>query len=440
MPTYADEEQLEIATRVNPLVTKYIGGRVLSFFSVSMVTCCLVLIGLTISSLVLYDPGISQLKEKHLSSAASLTYNSEFQAFLQRGINAKILIENGVPYESVFRAYPEVLSVTTVPDSSTTDYIRVTRKYNSTSVLIVDHSPNCVYSLTNVCDSEFLETDIRNSSWYSLGSAIDLKSSTGPIWSGPDAILNGHTNEISNTISLIWKDNSTFANSNDIAKQSNYRLTEIVLDVRKFELGYDQLLDGNGVERVWIIQRDTQKVVTALGVSEYMYMSVSMDHADSVTIELLDISRFYKSLTDGGWLSEIPRSTIFSYSVYIQQHADGISSATYNVDGTPFTILVASSSEPYYDTTFIALYIGELVFAVIPLLATLIVFVAYWLRLGAIRKIKQRRKLELLDAQQSMETVRRAKIDPSIVELTKTERKGLGLFRSHKKQPPVSSD
>jgi hypothetical protein len=419
---FVEEDKLEQAARLNPLVTKYASGRVISFFSLSIVICCVALIGLTIASLVMYRPVTNDMKDEYVEVSAGLTYKEQFENFLGVARNARVLVESEVDYQTIFSEYPQLVSITRVADSSKSDFQRVSRKFNSTSIMVIDHSADCVFSLTSVCDPNYINNDIRTSPWYVLGSG--LIGSSNLTWDGPYAVVNPLTNQVANTISLIWK--STNSSSQAIS------VSNMVINMGYFELAQNPLLDNNGTERVWILNSANETVVSALGVDLNSYLTISVTTSGTVSVSLLPVINVTRSLTDGEWLSDlISMPSWFTTPSWSSTRLAGdVSAAVSTVNSAPiFSIIVASNSVPFYDSTFVSLVIAEIVVAVIPLIATLLVLSGYWLRIAAIKRTKQRRKIELLDAQNSLETTRSAKVNPSIIELTKVERRSLADLR-----------
>ena len=406
---FVEEDKLEQAARLNPLVSKYVSGRIFSFFSLTVVACCLALIALTTASLVLYRPVTNDMKGQYVSVSASLTYMQEFGSFLGMAVNAMTLVRNEVDFTAVFNEYPQLISLTTVPDSTESNFQRVTRKFNSSEILIVDHSAECMFSLTAVCDPNYVDFDIRTTSWYNLGAS--LSGSSNLTWDGPNALINPLTNQVSNTIALIWK--------------SSTSISSLVVDMGFFQLSPNFLIDNNGTERVWIINTANSTIVSALGVDLFSYLSITIRPSGSVSVASLPVSNI--TLSDGQWLSDLLANP--PYRALTENLPGDISAAISPIPSTPFSIIVGSNSTPFYDTTFVALFIAEIVIAIIPLLATLVMILAYWLRLESIKRTKQRRKIELLDTQNALDSTRSMKLNSAVIELTKVERRSLADLR-----------
>lgn len=413
---FVEEDKLEQAARLNPLVSKYVSGRIFSFFTLSVVACCLGLIALTTASLVLYRPVTNDMKSQYVSVSASLTYTQQFNSFLGLTMNAMTLLKNGVDPAKIFNDYPHLISLTTVPDSAKSDFERVSRKFNSSEILIIDHSADCMFSLTSVCDPNYVNVDIRSSSWYILGSS--LSGSFNLTWDGPYAVINPLTNQVSNTITLIWKSSTSTTTSS---------ISSLVVNMGYFEFSPNPLLDNNGTERVWIINTANTTVVSALGVDPYSYLSILIRPSGSVSVTSLPLSNI--TLTNGGqWLSDLV-SNPSPFPSLTENLPGEVSAAVSAIPTTPFSIIVGSNSTPFYDKTFVALFIAEIVISTIPIFATLVMILAYWLRVESIKRTKQRRKIELLDTQTALESTRSLKLNPSVIELTKVERRSLADLR-----------
>ena len=375
------------------------------------------LIGLTVASLVMYRPVTNDMKNEYVSVSATLTYNQQFERYLDTASNARVLLEEDVQYESVFTQYPQMISFTTVPDSSKSDFERVSRKFNSSEILAIDHSANCMFSLTAVCDPNYINTDIRDSQWFRLGS--ELSGSSNATWDGPYAIVNPLTNQVANTISLIWKSGN----------ETTFSVSTLVINMGYFELAQNPLLDNNGTERVWIINSLNETVVAALGVDMYSYLSITLSPTGSVSVSPLPLSNITSSLVDGQWLSDLISIPSWISSSVLSGLSGDVSAGISTVSGTIFTIIVASNSIPFYDKTFVGLFIAEIIVSIIPIFATILVLCGYWLRIESIKRTKQRRKIELLDAQTAIESTRSGKLNSSVIELTEIERRSLADLR-----------
>lgn len=405
---YVDDDPMESAVRTHPLMTKYVGARILSAFTLIMAICCVGLVGVSIASMVLYRPTVSSQQGTYLVGGAAKTVASTVEKFLASGNNCKILVENGVPFSSVFQACDPVISVTIVGDSSSSDYTVVSRYLNTTDIR----------SEVYVGDDE----DVRDSHWYQLGD-----SGSEYTWDGPFPFINGRTSTVSTYMDLIWK-----TNTSDSDSVEKFSITRMAIDTASLKLGSDLLLDNFGSERVWVINRFNRTIVAANNVSVESYVTVETSIHGAVILTAVPIVNVSSSLSDGVWLQQIRRTEFASNAtLLIEGLKNEISAVIVPVNGTAsLSVIVATNSSPFEDSIFSAMFLVTLILALVPLLATALVGMGYWLRVSAIKKRKLTRRMAMVEAQIAMEATRKGKLSEGVIEMVKPPNQGLGSMRS----------
>jgi hypothetical protein len=425
---FGAEDPLEVATRVNPLVTKYVGARVFSFFALIMVVCCVGLLGVSIATWFMYMPVVEDLKNSYLRNGAPNAQSQSFMSFLSETENARILIDSDVAYSTVFEAYPQILSLTTIPTNvSSTDYVEVTRSANLSTpgVVVVDHSTNCLTSPIPgaICDPLPPATPITESSWYP--SASEFTTEADSVWEGPDGLFDPVSESLVNSMALIWRTD---------LPNGNYSLSQMTVNLNMFKLPSDPMLDGSGAERVWLINRDTRNVLTGLGVVPSDYLSLVYDTSGAFSVDPLPLANV--SLSDGLWIQQIRNSEFASSELLvIGGLLNDVSASIFPIASSRFSVVCATNSIPFENTTFTSFIVAMMILSAVPVGATLLVWFGYLLRLAAIRKKKLRRKTDLFEINKAMESTKRAKLSKEVMSLgIEAKKGGFGLLRSSAKK------
>ncbi len=424
------EDPMETATKMNPLVTKYIGARILSFFSLIMVVSAVALVGLAITGWSMYHPVIDNLKSSYLKNGASNTHQESLLRFLDTGVNARVLFDHNVSYGVIFTEYPAILSITTIPtNASSEEYFVISRSSAAVSgVDIVDHSPNCLSSNVSgvVCDTTMSSSlKVSESAWYQLGFNLN-EGTSDAVWNGPYGMFYPSTNQLINTIDYIWR--STLSDG-------NFTLARMSMNLAYLALPEDPMLDGNGTQRVWIIDRTTRSVLTGLGVDPSFYLSLTYagDGSGTYSVLSLPIANVSSVLTDGQWILQIKNNEYSSQSsLEINGLVNHVSASIFPVNGTNFSVVCATNSSPFENTTFTSLFMAILIIAIFPIVATVLVWAAYLLRLEAIRKKKMLRKADLMEITKAIETAKKAKLSKEVMNIGIDAKSagGLSLLRS----------
>jgi hypothetical protein len=188
-----------------------------------------------------------------------------------------------------------------------------------------------------------------------------------------------------NQIDLVWKVSSAV-----------YR---IKINATAIPFSSDPFLDNSGVGNIWLINKSDKTIVSGNGISPTTFVSIGSGG------ELTSLSA--SSL--GGWLAVVA-SGLATQTVF-ENIDGGISAAASDISGTPYSLLVGSSAYPFdHEGRMQGFLLSELVVAVLPIVASVLVGSAYLLRLVAIQRRRTRREEEVLDAQAALRAIQESKV------------------------------
>lgn len=360
--------------RTNSVFTKYLGGKFISFYTVTVVLSSLVLMGVTLANFVLFysDPLRNSLQ--YVSKVSIALHASKVSDFMSSIEGMKSSVESGTGVSALFSSHPSLLSVTSVPDSISSSY-RVT----NTSGILASNANDCATSTAYTCDlSEYVGiSDIRQTPWY-------LGATSSQSWQSPAVYLRNGA-EIVNHIDLVWTVSSAV-----------YR---IKINATAIPFSSDPFLDNSGVGNIWLINKSDKMIVSGNGISPTTFVSIGSGG------ELTSLSA--SSL--GGWLAVVA-SGLATQTVF-ENIDGGISAAASDISGTPYSLLVGSSAYPFdHEGRMQGFLLSELVVAVLPIVASVLVGSAYLLRLVAIQRRRTRREEEVLDAQAALRAIQESKV------------------------------
>ena len=390
-------DPLLLKANESPIVTRYIGGRVLSFFTLTMVMCSIALVVLTSFIYIEYKPASESLRDTYLADGASLSYGSVVNVYLTNITSARILTDNKVPYAEIFGLCPGILTIVEVVNSTTPYYVRASWNSDKAGVKVVSNKIDCVSSRDYECDSEISSTDIRQSEWYLRGA--DLAANEN-LWSSPVPYIESATRTVSNAIELVWKTNAIDG--------VTYTLNLISVETDPYLnfsenglLGEDK---GNG--GVYLVHSDSEKIVTALGLDPSQFITFNDQSSSSEIILASQTLTNISSITvgNGDWISRI-----ISYNVE-DVYPGTISAVVYPVSNSPYSIVVASDASSFDEDSISTLSLASVCVAIVPLLATSVVLLNYLFRVFLIGQKKKRRRAEVSDATLALESVKMRKL------------------------------
>ena len=391
-----DYDPLLLTANKYPFVTRYIGGRVLSFFTLTMVLCSATLIAMSSVTYAQYYPTSESIRDTYLVDGSSVSQLSVVSAFLSNFTTIKTLVDSNVAYARIFGVSESLISVTKVSNSESPYYVKSEWNADFSAVVVSSNKPDCQTSNQYVCDTEFLHADIRDSDWYLAGSTIEDDN----LWTRPLPFTNSTTDEISNSVDLIWKSN---ADDEEI-----FALTKVSVDLSYLALKADGLLDHEGSERVWLIHRESEEILCGLGVSASEYVSVGSVGA-IVTLTSQTLVNISSSLSEGDWIGMVD---LWGSDELVLRTGlpSRVSAVIAPLPNSPYSVVVASNPNQFEDPTISTLVLAMIVVASVPLGATLVVLCAYLLRVAVIKRKKLRRRKEVSDAQAAVERAKMHKL------------------------------
>ena len=366
-------DSLDATIRKHSLFTRYLGGKFLSLYSVTVFLSSVALIALTCLSFVAYRSEQDSFTDTYLTEQASASHTREVEAFLTNGYRAKDLINNGVDFASIFSNIAGVESFLQVTATTPLTF----KRYSLEESTIAVHSnlPDCQASQDYTCDSDFYISSAAQLTEYNL-------ESVGPIWDGPDYVVSEDASTSYPVLTLDWKSDS----------DGSLNRLFLRIDDSVFSFSSDTILSDT---QVWMINAQTG------------YISSSSVLGSSDLAELSTLNNGTVVVTPAVVPSELGNVSSYPHGV-AWDGSNGLKVVQQEVSGTPFVVITGGKIEK--QTNLYWYLLSSLVVAVAPVFATLILGVGYSLRLAAVRERKKQRAMELADARLAVQAMRESKL------------------------------
>ena len=383
-------DSLDHAVKHNSVFTKYLGGKIISTYSVITVVSSLTLLGLAIASFVVYTPMVSDMRNKYILEVSSAGYAATVNAFLSTILSAKLLLDNTVDPGTVIPQFPAILSLTVAGNLSSTF---ISYSAGIPDVVVTSNADDCGDSVVYTCSTEYVDSDIRDSQWYLTASSIDV-TTVDYVWSGPDVIVNATDNSTLTTIDLLWK---------VVDNETSFTVFQVTVNASYLELSKDPFLDRTGgLNRVWLVNRDNGYIVTAYGIDPSLF---------SVGPDQVSVFGNLTSFPHTAWLAAIPALSVSAgYTTLVPHLPGGVSAAISGFDNSPFSLIIGSTTEQFSDSLFSSLFIAEMAVSILPIAGTILISIGFTLRLIAVRRRRIRRQEDLQDAQLALQAIKASKL------------------------------
>lgn len=377
---------LEVALQRNNAFTKYLGGKFLTWYSVSVILSSLALLGLSIYLIFLYRISLDDRLGDYLVTSSIQIHQDAISSFLGSSLTAMEALNDGSKVSTALLIQPAITSLTVVADLISGAYFVYTN--SSGSVVTTSNAADCVNSVSYSCDST-----------YSLVSGADwvqqlVRSSSKYIFMGPFASATGKTT--TNSIDLLW----AFEGS----------MNKMTLNLSYLSFANDGFLDNSGgTQRVWLVNNSSMEILQAYGVSLSEYVEINSKGGGVSVTNLMELA---PSLPDGSWITALDNS--FSSNLTQNELFKGlpnrVSALIAPVPDTSFTLLVGSTSVEFSDSRVYLFLIVLIVVSALPLICTGLATLGYLLRLIAVKRRKEKRQRELEDAQKALSAIRESKL------------------------------
>ena len=374
----------EIVIQTNNAFTKYLGGKFITWYSLSVVLSSLAVLALSIYLLVSYRAGSNADLREYLGSSSLKIHMNPVSYFFNTSVTVLKALNTGASPSTAFCIQPAIISITVVSNLSSGNYLVYTN--NSGSVLTSSNAADCNTSVTYNCDYRY--SNVSATGWYD--SAI--KTTEDFVFLGPNVLVMD--NIVTNSIDLAWK--STQASSVTAVNM-------MTLNLSYLSFPYDSFLDKNGgQQRVWLINKTTTAILTAFGVETSEYINGT---------DTTDLGELASSMTDAEWITALKESYSNVSITSTQAGLPGrVTALVSPVEKSPFVLIVGSTSSQFTSYSVTVIMIVLIVVSAIPLIATSISTTAYLLRVLAIKRRESKKQKELYDAHMALKAIRDNKL------------------------------
>jgi hypothetical protein len=390
----SSNDSLEAAIRTHSAFTRFLGGKFLSLYSVTVFIASAGLIGLTWSAYLKYNEAANSFMETYISASGWRAASGKFRSLLEQGAETRSALLNNADINVVFSDYSMVDSLLTISNVSTNDYFFYTRDGNS--IVITSNASDCSSSTDYGCEESFRVTDME-ASLAALDTLSGNLTAAGYIWTGPDYIVrNASSTSGYPVINLIW------------AHGSDGSVNRLRIRSDTFSFSSDSLLDNNGGSaRIWAVNGNEGTIISGFGVNTSLFSTLTAGANDTKIVSGTPISSLSSDVLDGGWLSALANIPEVE-NLPVSEIVDGMYIHLEKITDTPFYVIVGS--KPVVNETLNWLLLASILVAFAPVVGTILVGTGYWLRLIAVRRRKRQHKLQRIEAEKAIKAVKDSKL------------------------------
>lgn len=401
----ASHDSLDAAVRSHSSFTKYLGGKFLSLFTVTVFISSLALIGLSATSFVLYrDQGMTNMM-RYISEITVPKYAQELESFISTSTRIQGLLLDGADFETITSSFGSVTSILRVHHGQFDSFTIAPLEAGGVSYRsnASDCSTSTVYSCTDEVDQA--DADSFISKFPLLTSELTLNDY---LLANPNYLLNSSSHVATQIIDRIFKATTD---------GSFYRL-RLRMDDMYFNFSSDSFLNTNdGYGGVMLLNKANGAIISALGIPSQNLTVVPPEGENTQQVSGVTISAPDASLRMPGWVSELSEAITATFSsnstatpVWFES-ADSRAFMT-QIPTTPFALIAGSTVEQsvFRDERLYWVLVASLIVAIFPVVGTFLIGSAYSLRLVAVRRRKQMRAIELRDAEVAILAIKESRL------------------------------
>lgn len=396
-------DSLEAAVRSHSSFTRYLGGKFISLYTFTVFISSLALIGLSVTSFVLYrDQSVSNMMD-YVQFGAS-KFRKDVDSMISIGTRIQDLITGGVAYESITKSFESVASILRVHNDkfeifSSSSLDAEGSKYRSNAS---DCSTSAIYTCADEADQA--DADSFSSQLSLLTEALSIRDN---LLTEPGHFVNTTSNVPIPTIDQVFK----------APDDSFYRL-RLRMDDPYFNFSSDSFLSTNdGYGNVLLVIKSNGVIFSALGISSQDLSVVSSEGGNRQQVSGMSISAPDAALRMPAWVSAFSTeiatrlgSNRATYPVWFSN--DDSRALMSDVPNTPFALIVGSSlgQSVFIDERLYWVLIATILVAILPVIGTFVIGSAYALRLVAVRRRKQMRATEIRDAELAILAIKESRL------------------------------